>query len=145
VTLRHGHRRRGQISPTYSSWRAMINRCRYPYINRYENYGGRGIVVCDRWLVFDNFLADLGERPEGTSLDRIDPNGDYEPGNVRWSTASEQQTNRRPHINHQRKKTHCPQGHPYDEKNTRWSPRGSRYCRTCEAIRAHARVIVQGT
>jgi hypothetical protein len=74
----------------------MIGRCRYPGTHRYENYGGRGITVCDRWQRFEAFLEDMGERPEGATLDRY-PNkdGHYEPGNCRWATASEQGRNRR--------------------------------------------------
>lgn len=70
---------------------AMIKRCANPKTSGYANYGGRGITVCQRWRTFDNFLADMGERPDGKSLDRIDPNGNYEPGNCRWSTPREQQ------------------------------------------------------
>lgn len=80
---------------TYSSWQAMRTRCRCKKHGHYKNYGGRGIKVCDRWQVFDNFLADMGERPDGCSLDRIDPNKDYEPGNCRWATKKEQMRNMR--------------------------------------------------
>ena len=76
----------------------MRMRCENPNWHGYAHYGGRGITVCDRWLGrggFKNFLADMGERPQGTSLDRIDVNGNYEPGNCRWATPSEQALNKR--------------------------------------------------
>lgn len=76
-------------SPTYNSWSAMKQRCFYPKSDNYPHYGGRGISVCDRWLNFAEFFADMGERPEGMTLGRIDNDGDYEPGNVEWVTAAE--------------------------------------------------------
>lgn len=82
-------------TPTYTSWTAMRSRCRSVTNDAYTRYGGRGIAVCERWRnSFENFLADMGERPPGTSLDRWpNKNGNYEPGNCRWATPIEQSRN----------------------------------------------------
>lgn len=93
---KHGHARIDTVgaSPTYQSWRSMIARCRDARSPSFRFYGARGISVCDRWKDFATFLQDMGERPAGTTLDRIDNAKGYEPGNCRWSTQVEQQNNR---------------------------------------------------
>lgn len=93
--LAHGHAPHGKSSKTYSVWSAMKDRCSNPNNPAFHNYGGRGIRVCERWLSFANFLEDMGEKPEGFSIDRKNNDGDYEPGNCRWATKQEQVNNMR--------------------------------------------------
>lgn len=83
-------------NPAYQVWADMKQRCLNPKVPQYHNYGGRGITVCDRWLSsFENFLIDMGEKPAGKSIDRINNDGNYEPGNCRWATSKEQRDNQR--------------------------------------------------
>lgn len=94
-STRHGYCSHTEQSPEYRSWAHMKSRCSNPNNSKYDDYGGRGITVCERWLKFENFIADMGSRPQGKTLDRIDNDGNYEPGNCKWSTWSEQQKNKR--------------------------------------------------
>jgi hypothetical protein len=95
---KHGHALEGQKSLEYTARLAMIARCENPKNNSFLDYGGRGITVCQEWRKsFKAFLNDMGQKPSPDhSIDRIDVNGNYEPGNCRWATQSEQQLNKRP-------------------------------------------------
>lgn len=101
VPLKHGAASDRKTTREYNSWTTMKRRCFNPSNAQYADYGGRGITVCERWLhSFEHFLADMGPRPENTTLDRWpNKNGNYEPGNCRWATRKEQQSNQRSNIN----------------------------------------------
>lgn len=99
----HGHTssRGGKtvVSPTYQTWNRMKDRVLNPNHEAYASYGGRGVKVCDRWLnSFENFLVDMGERPQGTSIERRDNNGNYEPDNCYWATSKQQGRNKRTNL-----------------------------------------------
>lgn len=93
--VKHNNTWKGGATREYFSWMAMLQRCRNPRSHKYALYGGRGITVAEQWSDFRVFLKDMGPRPEGTSIDRIDPDGNYEPSNCRWATVLEQRANRR--------------------------------------------------
>jgi hypothetical protein len=95
TSTKHGHAKAKNLSPTYISWASMHTRCTNKNARNFKHYGGRGISVCQSWKRFENFLADMGERPNSMSLDRIDVDGNYEPSNCKWSTQSEQVKNQR--------------------------------------------------
>ena len=121
-------------SPTYTSWRSMIRRCTAEAAANYHLYGGRGITVCERWRKFEGFLEDMGERPADRTLDRIDNNGNYEPGNCRWATRSEQQKNKRP----AKRREVCKRGHVFAVTGVYETIRG-RQCKACALDRARKR------
>jgi hypothetical protein len=98
VGMRIWHRQTHGLSrtPTYIAWSSMKARCFNPNVAAFKHYGAGGITVCKRWLIFENFYSDMGERPLGGTLDRYpDNNGNYEPGNCRWATQAQQNLNTR--------------------------------------------------
>ena len=112
----------------YQAWFHARDRCTDPGHHMWAYYGGRGIAMCQRWFdSFEAFLEDMGDPPRGLSLDRIDNDGNYEPGNCKWATRSEQQKNKR-------ERTHCLKGlHILDEANAYVDPTsGKRKCRQCQ-------------
>ncbi len=95
----HGYGRvGGKRSPTYTCWAGMLSRCRNPNDAEYHNYGARGILVCERWKDFRNFLADMGEKPRGRSIERVNNAKGYQPGNCVWATSGQQSRNTRRNI-----------------------------------------------
>lgn len=118
------HRDGRWYHPLYGGYRKMLSRCYNPNHPRYQDYGGRGITVTPEWAEdFWRFVADVGERPLGKSLDRIDNDGPYAPHNVHWATPHEQRMNRRPTL-------YCRKGHLLHGDNA-YGGRGVNGCRTC--------------
>lgn len=94
--VKHGHAFHGRITRTYRTWDSMRQRCLNPRDKKYKDYGGRGILICARWLEsFSKFLEDMGEKPIGLSIDRINNDGNYESSNCRWATPLQQRHNQR--------------------------------------------------
>lgn len=124
-------------SPEYRSWRHAIERCTDPKNRAWKDYGGRGIRVCGEWLHdFAAFFAHIGPKPSPRhTIDRIDNDGHYEPGNVRWATPHQQVANRRP----LKRRTHCIRGHELTEDNIYKNGRGYRWCMECRRIRDRQR------
>lgn len=93
-STKHGHSSSTTISPTYHSWVGMTQRCSNPKHKDYDRYGGRGITVCEKWRTFSGFLEDMGEKPEGSSIERAENDLNYDKDNCKWATVSEQANNK---------------------------------------------------
>lgn len=131
-SLTHG----GSHTDIYRTWQHMIGRCHRKSDGAWKDYGGRGISVCKEWRNdFKKFAEYIGQKPSPRhSIDRINNDGNYEPGNVRWATAEQQARNKRK----PKRKTHCKRGHGFTERNTYWvvqkNGKTHQSCRTCRQI-----------
>lgn len=121
----HGQGAKAVRTREYNVWANMQQRCKNKNVPHFKNYGGRGITVCERWNSFENFYADMG-KCNGLTIDRINNDGNYEPGNCRWIAAELQSKNRR-NVG----RAHCINGHAYSEENSGISWRGQRLCKAC--------------
>lgn len=125
---KHGGARRSGRAPEYTVWHHMLRRCRDEYSPDFDNYGGRGITVCERWNDFALFMADMGPRPSSDhTIERVDNDAGYAPGNCIWATRDVQAKNRRP----RKTATTCFKGHPLSGENLYQRPDGKRGCKTC--------------
>lgn len=142
-SLRHGECTDRKRTPEFRAWVGMKTRCLNVNVKSFPNYGGRGIVVCPRWLhSFENFLADMGRRPSPKhSIDRFDNDGPYAPDNCRWATPHEQRLNQRPI----KRPTHCQRGHAFTPENSYARPGHPdwRLCKTCRKARRNRHGIVK--
>lgn len=124
--------------PLYNIWNGIKQRCRNPRCAAYRYYGARGIAMCERWNDFEAFVEDMGPRPSlKHSVDRINPNGNYEPRNCRWATPKEQAANLSAGGHWNKVKNVCKRGHAFTPENTIIRKNGGRKCRLCLSIMNH--------